>query len=88
MKYNTSEKYQTSRQAEKAARLLRPLRPGDSITVNGLTRKIRKAMYSDIFIEYAKEWYVIYFICEFIAEDGGYGYYKSYFDGGVIELMD
>lgn len=90
MKYDTSTAYKTYIEAENTLHSLRPLKSGDKITVNGVLREIEKVMYSDVFVEYKNDCnsYVIYFMCEFMAKGNHYGNYKSYYDGGVIELME
>lgn len=90
MKYNTSKTYETSREAETALRSLRPLQAGDKITVNGISREIETVMYSDVFVEYKNDCNacVIFFMCEFKAKGDHYGYYKSYWDGGIVELKE
>lgn len=89
MRYDTTKTYHTKEEAEKVAETLRPLRAGDIIKTRGISVCISKVFYSDVFIEYAKEKesYVIYFMCEFRTRTD-FRNYKSYFDGGVVELVE
>lgn len=89
MVYDTTKTYPSFTEAQIATDSLRPLWIGDKITVNRITLTIKEVSYSDIFVEKeGNDEYVVYFMCEFIAQDGGYGYYKSFFDGGTVELME
>ena len=87
MRYDTTKTYPTREEAEKVAETLRPLAVGDIIKAKGITRTLTEVQYSDIFIEYTDNGYMVYFMCEFNA-NGNYGYYKSVFDGGVVELSE
>ena len=89
MKYDVTKVYATRQEAEKVAETLRPLQEGDTIKAMGVSRIITEVYDSCIYIEYSREreGYLIYFMCEFKANEN-YGNYKSYFDGGIVELAE
>ena len=89
IKFDTTTAFPDRNLAEQAREKLRPLAVGDRITAMGISIKIKELMSSSLDIEFDNSInaYVLYFMCEFINTKGHYGYYKSFFDKGSVELI-
>lgn len=84
--FDTTTAFPERNLAEQAREKLRPLEVGDIIKSN---IKIKEVISSNLYVEFDDERnvYVLYFMCEFINMEGKYGYYKSFFDKGTVELI-
>lgn len=87
--FDTTTAFPDRNLAEQTRDKLRPLAVGDRIKARGINIEIKEVISSSLYIEFddARNSYVLYFMCEFINMKGKYGYYKSFFDKGSVELI-
>lgn len=87
--FDTTTAFPNRNLAEQTRDKLRPLGIGDIIKTRGISIEIKEVISSSLYVEFdnARNSYVLYFICEFINKEGQYGYYKSFFDKGSVELI-